>query len=173
MGKRLRKKIIINQHFQWKYTLSVLFVVLFSVGVTAFSISWLHLFMADDSIVCDTNGSAVLLLVLLSIVLVVVFTVRTIYFTHTIAGPVYKAQLVLNNAIDGIFDDHPVRFRDGDSFVSVASTVNSSIDKIKNAHLVEAHLNQFLGSVEQEDTKDLTALLDKIETLRENIRVKQ
>ncbi len=173
MGKKLRKKIIINQHFQWKYTLSVLFVVLFSVGVTAFSISWLHLFMGDNSIVCDTNGSAVTLLVLLSIALVVLFTIRTVYFTHTIAGPVYKVQLVLNNAINGVFDDHPVRFRDGDSFVSVASTVNDAVNTIKKSHQIEEYLNQFLRSVDHSESDDMDELHSKITTLRENLQDKQ
>ncbi len=169
MGKKLRKKIIINQHFQWKYTLSVLFVVLFSVGITAFTISWVYLFMADDSIICNTNGRSVLLLVLLSIALVIAFFIRTVYFTHTIAGPVYKAQLVLNNAVNGIFDDHPVRFRDGDSFISVAPTLNNTIEKIKRAHQIEEHVNQFFCSV---DTNDTTDICEKIKIFRENIQVR-
>ncbi len=157
-----RKKIIVNQHFQWRYTATVLFTVLVAVGVTALSVSWFHLFVGEKRLVCDSNGALVLTLLGVSAVLVLVLLVRTLLFTHSIAGPVHKVGLVLNRAANGEFDVEPLRFRRGDSFGELATAVNNCVGNLREVHECRALLS--------EQVADLHALFDEAEINREQLQ---
>ncbi len=147
MNKIKRRKIIINQDFQWKYTATVLFTVLISVVVTALSVSWFHLFLTEDRIVCDANGRLMTILIALVVSIVLFVIVRTLFFTHTIAGPVHKVALILNRASRYQFDSEPLRFRKGDSFEDLEVAVNACVNSFKRIKTVQGDLHDRIDSL--------------------------
>lgn len=152
-----RRKIIVNEQFQWKYTATVLFTVLFAVGVTALSISWFHLFLTDERIVCDANGKVMIILMSLTVGLIFFVIARTLHFTHTIAGPVHKVGLVLNRAARFQFDSEPLQFRKGDSFVQLQQSVNNCITAFRKIQSTQGTIQDRITQLQSKiDSQNLS-----------------
>lgn len=137
-----RKIYLINPGFQIKFSLFIS-ILLFVISIIyPFTIYELmnsivnHLHSIMPNIAQDYDGKKKQIIFYL-IMLQLSFTGLTfficIFFSHRIAGPLYKLQKYLREYRDGL-PRIPLTFRKGDYFQEVAEDVNLTLDQIEEDH---------------------------------------
>jgi nitrogen fixation/metabolism regulation signal transduction histidine kinase len=69
------------------------------------------------------------------LIVIIQIVYLTIYFSHRIAGPVYRFEKVCHNVIDGIYTDQ-IRLRKGDEMQNLAVLLNEAI-KLTRERMIE------------------------------------
>jgi methyl-accepting chemotaxis protein len=62
------------------------------------------------------------------VLLMVQVLLLTIFFSHKLAGPVYRLEIAMNRVIDGDYSER-VKLRDGDQLMNLAELLNEVIEK--------------------------------------------
>lgn len=167
-----RNTYLINPHFQLKFSLYVcglVFVSSIIYPLTIFDLltSFIE-FIASKSpeAAAQLEAKRTSLIVILSLWQVgftaLVF-VACIFFSHKIAGPMFKLQKFLRGKRDGI-DGGKLFFRKGDYFQEVADDFNDAFDELEDRHHQDLiYLNEVnsyisnLGMVVPEDKRAVLA----------------
>lgn len=145
-----RSVFLINPAFQLKFSLIVCSVILLSTLIYPMIIyDFFQLVISNNPSISKNVASAqkqlVAYLVLIqSIITVLVFLVF-IFFTHKIAGPMFK----LKNHLSGIRDGNPITpltFRNGDYFQDVAEEVSLFLETVLHH---QENDSQYLDEVAQ------------------------
>lgn len=140
-----RKIYLINPEFQIKFSLFIS-ILLFVISIIyPFTIYELmnsivsHLNSIMPNIAQDYEGKKKQIIIYL-VLLQLSFTGLTfficIFFSHRIAGPLYKLQKYLREYREGTHGTHryPLSFRKGDYFQEVATDINLTLDQIEEEH---------------------------------------
>ncbi len=91
------------------------------------------------------------------VLLMVQVLLLTIFFSHKLAGPVYRLEVAMNRVIDGDYSER-VKLRDGDQLMNLADLFNEVI--VKSGETIQG-LNSATSEAEkQEIVEKLTFVLD-------------
>ena len=131
-----RSVFLINPAFQLKFSLIVCSVIIISTLIYPVIIYDFFQLMTKSMPNVSENVLAaqkdlVLYLVLIQLVITLLVFIVFIFFTHKIAGPLYK----LKNHLASIREGHPItplNFRDGDYFQDVADEVTLFLETISS-----------------------------------------
>jgi hypothetical protein len=88
---------------------------------------------------------------------------RSLSYTHSIAGPVHKTIKVLKNATAGGYSDHPITFRKNDYFNDLAREINNCITKLRTNDERREELQSRLISAVSDLNKD-ESVKDELKT---------
>lgn len=148
MFNLVRKHYFIKKGLQTRFIGTVLLIVALVMVVIFCNLYFFGMFLTQDSehsavyvesfekLKTDLGTKLLGRLVLLGVVNVIIVILISLFFSHQIAGPVYKLEKTLNQIIEG---DANVRFsfRQSDRFDELAELLNDMKDKytavIKNA----------------------------------------
>jgi hypothetical protein len=169
-----RSNYLINPKFQLKFTFYVCLLVFISSLVYPMTIYDLlervihHLGQVSPKLIDEFKNkqmAIVTVLFLWQLGFTMLVFVISIFFTHKVAGPIYKAMLFLKGVRKG--EHWRLKFRDGDHFMELADEINTTID-----HLNQEHTESFTHLAEIRDdikampgklTKEQKTVLDGIE----------
>lgn len=165
----LRKKFLINKPFQYKIILVISLIVIFSINISGSLIYAFLTGMIDiSSFIPIENDNIILPSIIISQIISIVFIIITgIFFTHTMAGPIYRFE----KAIELVSEkDLTVEFklRKNDEFKNLADLINNMVKKLnKELIAAEEKLNslqdyaQKIDDYEKEELKELTHNMKK------------
>ena len=140
-----RKKVYIDPKFQRGAIIFYLVLAIISI-LQVFYFGWNNfdivireaekLNLGNDHpfivLMTQLKSSYVKLFLLSSVATLVGFIIGGLYFTHRIAGPIYKMKKHLAEFREsGAKKDTPIRLRDGDYFNDLADEINLLLEKVK------------------------------------------
>lgn len=137
--KNVRRHLIINPRFQFRFAIFIMLVVL--VVCTGFPVVILQMFdTAGNHALIMNNPPAQLALedvrrefmfLIISVNSILVFGsfIITLWLTHRIAGPMYKLRTAMTSMRQGVLDRH-ISFREKDTFPELADEFNAMSDAI-------------------------------------------
>lgn len=174
MSKYSRKIFLINPEFQLKFSFYISLLILISsllYPITIYNLlSEIMVSMQKVnprlfSNLSEKRGTLITVLVMWQLGFSALVFIVCIFFSHKIAGPMYKLQKFLLGKINGT-EDGKLYFRKGDHFQEIAETVNNVFETIEEqkeedlAYLneVKTYINN-LGLVVPEDKR---AVLNEI-----------
>lgn len=174
MFNLVRKHYFIKKGLQTRFIGTVLLIVALVMVVIFCNLYFFGMFLTQDSeygavyadafekLKTDLSTKLMGRLILLGVVNVIIVILISLFFSHQIAGPVYKLEKTLNQIIEG---DSNVRFsfRQSDRFDELAELLNDMKDKytavIKNAKEVNQKSVKIIDeAVAKKDTAALAEL---------------
>ena len=139
-----RRQYIVDKPFQFKYLFYILAMMVCTVIIvsfTVFFISWEKIikefFYVPDAAkkLSDIFVSTSQILIIPVLILIVVFSIIAILFSHKIAGPIYRVEKIAEELKKGNLNIN-VRFRKGDELQHLAEALNNMISGMK--HLISS-----------------------------------
>ena len=112
---------------------------------------YLRTFTADKKVRKIFTDSLLLVFGFGLLIVIVQITVLTIFFSHKIAGPIYRFEKSCHNVIDGNYTDR-VRLRQGDEMINLAGLYNEMLEK------TQARLKECSSSNPEEKEKCISSL---------------
>ena len=120
----------------------------------------------------ESQKEVITLLIVSQITYIALIALCCIYFSHKIAGPIYKLKLFLFNHREGVGAER-LYFRKGDYFLEIADEVNKSLDCLEEkrnqglSHLTNAieHLGKLNSSTTPQEE-----ILNDMRNALENLR---
>ncbi len=182
MADYKRKTYLINPKFQIKFSLFFCGLILISSLIYPITIYDLLTSFIEFAAKSSTSASAQLtdkrsgLLVILGLwqlgFLLIVFII-CIFFSHKIAGPMYKLQKFLKEKRNGTGHDK-LYFRKGDYFQEVADDINEVFDQIDKNHYSDLvyldEVKSYLGNLSMVVPEDKQVVLQEITSRLELIQ---
>lgn len=148
----VRKHYFIKKGLQTRFIGTVLLIVALVMVVIFCNLYFFGMFLTQDSeyganyveafnqLKTDLGTKLLGRLVLLGAVNVIIVILISLFFSHQIAGPVYKLEKTLNQVIDGDVNAK-FFFRQSDRFDEVAELLNDMKDKFTDALKVAKEVN--------------------------------
>lgn len=148
------KVYFINPAFQTRFMVSVLLCVFLSLAVIFLSQQYFfHLFiqrgialgLPDDhvffALLKEQQIEMLQIFIVSSLVLSVVICVWALFYSHRIAGPLYRLQRYFTDGADSNSNDiHPLSFRDTDFFQELPKSINTFL--VAHKHLDQEKLKK-------------------------------
>ncbi len=129
-----RKTILINKKLQLKYTSMIVFALLIMLALAEIQ-AFFIVREIEPNIFSSTMGrhlnSIFLWLILGGVVVIILVIWFTIYFSHRIAGPLYRIEKDINDIIESKNFDKRIVLREKDELFEVAETINKLLDLCK------------------------------------------
>lgn len=174
MADYKRTTYLINPKFQIKFSLFFVGLILISSLIYPFTIYDLltsfieytakHSTVASGQL-ADKRSSLLVILGLWELGFLLMVFIICIFFSHKIAGPMFKLQKFLNEKKNGTGHDK-LYFRKGDYFHEVADDINAVFDQMdKNHHSDLMYLDEvksYLGNLSMVVPEDKQAVLQEI-----------
>lgn len=135
-----RRQYIVDKKFQFKYLFYILTMMVSTVIIVSFTIFFViweklikELFYIPDAAKRLSNIfiSTSEILILPIVILLVIFSIIAILFSHKIAGPIYRVEKIAEELKNGNLNIN-VRFRKGDELHHLADALNNMISGIKS-----------------------------------------
>lgn len=135
-----RKQYIVDKPFQFRYLFQILMTIFIAVIVVSFTIFYIvwdkiikEFFYIPDAAKKISNIfiSTSEVLIIPIVILLVIFSIAAIFFSHKIAGPIYRVEKIAEELKKGNLNID-IRFRKGDELHHLADTLNHMISGIKN-----------------------------------------
>ncbi len=151
-----RSNYLINPKFQLKFTFFVCLLVFISSLVYPMTIYDLlerviqHLGQVSPKLIEEFESkqmAIITVLVVWQLGFTMLVFVISIFFTHKVAGPIYKTMLYLKGLRHG--ERGKLKFRGGDHFLELAEEVNLTLDHIDLKHKeCFSHLEEVKGDIQ-------------------------
>ncbi len=134
-----RKQYIVDKPFQFKYLFYVLTMMISTVIIVSFTIFFVtwdkiikEFFYIPDAAkkLADIFISTSQILIVPVLILIAIFSIIAIFFSHKIAGPIYRVEKIAEELKNGNLNIK-VRFRKGDELQHLATALNNMISGIK------------------------------------------
>ena len=169
---RKRKIYLINPQFQLKFSSSVAFIIIgVSIIYPIIIIQMMDFFIQKQGgftpEIFDKRQSLLLTIVGWQIGYIITMFIICIFFSHKIAGPLYKLNMYLKKIANNERVDR-IRFRKGDYFPELAENFNNAMDTLYNLRQhdfgelkkIKDYLNN-LSMVLPDDKKSVIAEINK------------
>lgn len=170
----VRKHYFIKKGLQTRFIGTVLLIVALVMVVIFCNLYFFGMFLTQDSehssvyadsfekLKTDLSTKLMGRLILLGVVNVIIVILISLFFSHQIAGPVYKLEKTLNQIIEGDVNAR-FSFRQSDRFDELAVLLNDMKDKyteaVKNAKQVNQKSIKILDeAIAKKDTAALSEL---------------
>lgn len=151
----IRRQYIVDKKFQYKYLFNILIMTFFTIIIVTLAIFFVlwekiikEFFYIPDAAkkLGDIFVSTSQILVLPVIILLLIFSIIAILFSHKIAGPIYRVEKIAEELKKGNLNIK-VQFRKGDELHHLAEALNNMISGIKNMILSDKKIINNLVSV--------------------------
>lgn len=170
-----RRIYIINRKFQFRYLFIILAVMIIAIGAVSFTTFYIiwdrvinEFFFVPDAaqklsgIFIKTSQA----LIVPVIVLMLIFSLIGVLFSHRIAGPLYRVEKVAEELGKGNLD-LKVKFRKNDEFHNLADALNKMIGGIKGMVIedkeIAGDLSRITGKLQQD--------IEKQKGLEEDVKI--
>lgn len=130
--KAMRRTYLINRRLQIKYALligTVLAVVIFLMEAHAFLVIRMIGPEIADPILLEPLKSLQLWMLSSGLILMVVVPILSIFVSHKIAGPLFRFEKTLRDAINSDGPIPPIHLRKGDELQSLADLINQLLER--------------------------------------------
>lgn len=169
-----RNTYLINPEFQIKFSLYVCGLVF--VSSIIYPLTIYDLITSFITFIASKNpqaaaqlegkrSSLILILTLWQIGFTALVFIVCIFFSHKIAGPMYKLQKFLRSKKDGI-ESGKLFFRKGDYFQEVADDFNDVFDELEEQHSKDliylSEVNSYISNLGMVVPEDKKAVLNEI-----------
>lgn len=140
-----RRQYIVDKKFQFKYLFYILAMMVSTVLIVSFTIFFViwekiikEFFYIPDAAkrLSDIFITTSEILIFPIVILLVIFSIIAILFSHKIAGPIYRVKKIAEELKNGNLNIN-VRFRKGDEFHDLADVLNKMILGIKSLILLD------------------------------------
>lgn len=171
-----RNTYLINPRFQVKFSLYVCGLVFISSLIypltiydlfTSFILSVADKAPAAAEKLSQKRSDLILVLVLWQVGFSALVFIGCIFFSHKIAGPMFKLQKFLREKIDGA-EHGKLFFRKGDYFHEVADDFNEAFDAIEGEHKEDlvylSEVRSYINNLAMVVPEDKKAVLNEIST---------
>lgn len=179
-----RRIYLINPRFQLRFSFYVcLFMFICSIiyPVTIYDLMSKFITFAEQAVpgssstLLEKRQSLIVVLGLWQLGITVVTFIVCIFFSHKIAGPLYKLQKFLTGVRDG-HDYGRLFFRNGDYFQELAEDYNDAFERIKedykNDFVYLSEVSGYLKNLSMVVPDDKKAVLSEINKRLEDIQSK-
>lgn len=177
-----RKMYLINPKFQLKFSMYVCLLVFISsiiYPITIFDLmtSFVELMSSKSAELAgqlaSKKQSLVLILVLWQMGFIALVFIICIFFSHKIAGPIYKLRKhlfeVKNNSVQ-----RPLFFRKGDYFAEVADEVNEALEHVAKSSQddfiylseIRKYLDNLIPDVPEDKKNGLGEIVNKLDEIQ-------
>lgn len=149
-----RKKFIVKKNLQFRYTLNVLVMMFFVAVVVSYTLTYSFLSaLATPEIFLKVLGKN---LIITGIVVTFIIIVFCIFFSHRIAGPLYRFEKYLEGIGESNFTQKEIKIRKNDELQELAQELNK--------------MTKALRELITEDKKILSIIEISIDELKEIIK---
>ena len=179
-----RRIYLINPRFQFRFSLYVcllMFICSIIYPVTIYDLMSKFITFAEHAVPGSSSGllekrqSLILVLGLWQLGITIVTFIVCIFFSHKIAGPLYKLQKFLTGIRDGQ-DYGRLFFRNGDYFQELAEDYNDAFERIKedykNDFVYLSEVSGYLKNLSMVVPDDKKAVLVEINNRLDEIQSK-
>jgi signal transduction histidine kinase len=165
-----RSTFLTNPHFQIKFSLIICSIIVISTliyPVIIFDFFQIVSTNIKDAPVnlAEIERDLIFYLILIQAVITLLVFFAFIFFTHRIAGPMYKLKVHLRNISDGA-PVTPLKFRNGDYFHDVAEEVSQFLDDMietRNNDFEELNeISRYIDNLTNSVTEDKKPVLKEI-----------
>ncbi len=174
--KNLRKNYFIKPGFQTKLTVIILLIVVIVANIVGGVIYGL---LSPGSAIVEQISKAfeienygdLLLPVILfaELVAIIIVTFIGIFVSHTMAGPVYRFEKVLNDVAGGELDSH-FNLRTSDEFQDLAASINNLIGTLNSkVSEIKIYSNNIINLMNEIDSPKAMTVYD-IENIRNTVQ---
>jgi methyl-accepting chemotaxis protein len=133
--KAMRRTFLINKKLQGKYALMI-------GGVLAFVLALMeaHAFLVirmiqpefGDPVLLEPLKSLQLWMLASGLIFIIVIPILSIFISHKIAGPLFRFEKTLREALESKGPVPPIHLRRGDELQSLADLINQLLDRFQN-----------------------------------------
>jgi sensor histidine kinase YesM len=172
--KNQRKIFLINPNFQLKFSILICLVITLIASIYPLSfygyisnlvtkISGANASLAEE--IDSTLTSVIFILVMFQLAFTTIIFVISIFFTHKVAGPIYKLRKFMAMLRDG--QNVPkLKFRNGDYFQDLAEDFNETVqavqDGYKNDVVYLSEISSYLNNLSLVVPDDKKAVISEI-----------
>jgi ABC-type multidrug transport system fused ATPase/permease subunit len=186
VAKSKRKIYLINPHFQIKFSLffcGLIFLSSLIYPITIYDLSSNYIEYASKSSPFVSNqleemrNSILIFLSLWQLGFIFLVFILCIFFSHKLAGPMYKLQKFLREKLTTDNRDK-LRFRKGDYFTEVADDINALFERLETDQTddivyldeVKSYLGNLSMIVPEDKQVVLQEITSRIELIQERYR---
>ena len=133
--KAMRRTFLINKKLQGKYALmigGVLTFVLALMEAHAFLVIRMIQPEFGDPVLLEPLKSLQLWMLASGLIFIIVIPVLSIFISHKIAGPLFRFEKTLREALESKGPVPPIHLRRGDELQSLADLINQLLDRFQN-----------------------------------------
>lgn len=133
--KAMRRTFLINKKLQGKYALmigGVLTFVLALMEAHAFLVIRMIQPEFGDPVLLEPLKSLQLWMLASGLIFIVVIPILSIFISHKIAGPLFRFEKTLREALQSKGPVPPIHLRRGDELQSLADLINQLLDRFQN-----------------------------------------
>jgi methyl-accepting chemotaxis protein len=133
--KAMRRTFLINKQLQGKYALmigGVLTFVLALMEAHAFLVIRMIQPEFGDPVLLEPLKSLQLWMLASGLIFIVVIPILSIFISHKIAGPLFRFEKTLREALQSKGPVPPIHLRRGDELQSLADLINQLLDRFQN-----------------------------------------
>lgn len=131
-----RRNYVVDRKLQFSVAGNMLLIVGVCMALTVLVTSWFFLYFMEDHLIWDLDHVYMIQLGIIFFFIFCGVAVWTVLRVHSMAGPVYKTRLILQDAARGRFPDYQISFRKGDAFKELAGDINRCLEVMKEAGTV-------------------------------------
>lgn len=133
--KAMRRTFLINKRLQIKYALmigGVLTFVLALMEAHAFLVIRMIQPEFGDPVLLEPLKSLQLWMLASGLIFIIVIPILSIFISHKIAGPLFRFEKTLRDALQSQGPVPPIHLRRGDELQSLADLINQLLDRFQN-----------------------------------------
>ncbi len=133
--KAMRRTFLINKKLQGKYALmigGVLTFVLALMEAHAFLVIRMIQPEFGDPVLLEPLKSLQLWMLASGLIFIIVIPILSIFISHKIAGPLFRFEKTLREALQSKGPVPPIHLRRGDELQSLADLINQLLDRFQN-----------------------------------------
>lgn len=131
--KAMRRTYLVNRRLQFKYAIligAVLAVVIFLMEAHAFLVIRMVEPDTTNPILLEPLKSLQLWMLASGLIFMVVIPILSIFVSHKIAGPLFRFEKTLRDAVNSEGPVPPIHLRKGDELQSLADLINQLLAKL-------------------------------------------
>ena len=135
--RAMRRTYLINRRLQFKYALmvgAVLAVVVILMEAHAFLVIRMIGPEIENPILLEPLKSLQLWMLASGLIIMVVIPILSIFVSHKIAGPLFRFEKTLRDAINSDGPIPPIHLRKGDELQSLADLINQLLERLAKAN---------------------------------------
>lgn len=128
----LKRKFFVNSKIQFSHLFNLILFQIISFASILVTGSWILFFKIDQRVTMLKEPLIVKTMIIVLIVLNLGVFIWSVLFLRSVAGPVKKIQIILENIADGNVLEEEVKFRKNDFFTEILPDLNAAIKKINS-----------------------------------------
>lgn len=158
-----RRILIVDKKFQYKYVAIILLIMIATVvfvSMATFYVVWDKVLIAFENVpeasrkLADIMAQSARVSMIPLGILTVLFSAMGVFYSHKIAGPVYRIKKVAEDLAAGNLNVD-VRFRKGDEMQELADVLNKAIANLRGIVIEDNAVKEKLQAIAEKLEQDI------------------